>query len=133
MNALLIVAHGSRRKESNEEVRCLATQIKENSGSAFDRVESAFLEISNPRIGDAIADLVEAGSTKITVFPYFLAAGTHVMNDIPKQIAQEKKNHPQVSFKVLPHLGALRGISTLILNQIGHTETIPTPFPTVND
>ena len=118
MNALLIVAHGSRRKESNEEVRRLAIQIDENSGPAFNLVRSAFLEISSPSIDSAVADLVESGAKEIKIFPYFLAAGTHVTNDIPRRIKEEQERYPSVNFEVLPHLGALQGISTLILNQI---------------
>ncbi len=120
MRALLIVAHGSRRKESNEEVRRLASRILENAGPAFDLVTSAFLEISSPQIDSAVHDLIEDGATEIKVFPYFLAAGTHVVNDIPKLINAEKETHPGIHFEILPHLGALQGISTLILNQIYH-------------
>lgn len=118
MKALLIVAHGSRRKESNDEVRRLAKRVDENSGPAFDIVSSAFLEISSPQIDSAVADLVEAGATTIKVFPYFLAAGTHVVNDIPRLIKEAEENYAAVHFEILPHLGALQGISTLILNQI---------------
>ncbi len=118
MKALLIVAHGSRREESNEEVRRLAARIRENSGPAFDAVECAFLEISSPQMDSAIADLADAGATEIKIFPYFLAAGTHVVKDIPQLMREEKTRHPQVHFEMLPHLGALQGISTLILSQI---------------
>lgn len=120
MRALLIVAHGSRRKESNDEVRRLATRIQESAGPAFDTVTSAFLEISSPQIDSAVADLIDDGVEEIKVFPYFLAAGTHVVNDIPEKIAEEREAHPSVVFEILPHLGALQGISTLILNQIYH-------------
>ena len=120
MKALLIIAHGSRRKESNDEVSRLAARIGENAGPAFDLVTSAFLEISSPQIDSAVADLVDEGATEIKVFPYFLAAGTHVITDIPNLIAEEEKNYPEVHFEILPHLGALQGISTLILNQIYH-------------
>ncbi len=118
MKALLIVAHGSRRKESNEEVRRLANRIKENAGPAFDLVASAFLEISSPQIDSAVADLIDSGATEIKVFPYFLSAGTHVVNDIPRMITEEQEAHPSVHFELLPHMGALQGISTLILSQI---------------
>jgi sirohydrochlorin ferrochelatase len=118
MKALLIVAHGSRRKESNDEVRRLAARIDENSGPAFDLVTCAFLEISSPQIDSAIADLIDAGAKEIKVFPYFLAAGTHVVNDIPALIKEEEDTHSSVHFEILPHLGALQGISTLIINQI---------------
>ena len=118
MKALLIVAHGSRRKESNDEVRRLAARIRENSGPTFDQVASAFLEISSPQMDSAIADLVDEGATEILVFPYFLAAGTHVVNDIPQIVEEQKALHPNVTFEILPYLGALQGISTLILNPI---------------
>lgn len=118
MKALLIIAHGSRHKESNEEVRRLASRIDENSGPAFDLVTSAFLEISSPQVDSAVADLVDDGATEIQIFPYFLAAGTHVINDIPRLIGEEQENRPDIHFETLPHLGALQGISTLILNQI---------------
>ena len=118
MRALLIVAHGSRRKESNEEVRRLAARVKENAGPAFDIVESAFLEISSPQIDSAVADLIDDGATTIKVFPYFLSAGTHVVNDIPRIIKEEEEAHPGIHFEILPHMGALQGISTLILSQI---------------
>lgn len=118
MKALLIVAHGSRRKESNDEVRRLADRIRENAGPAFDAVTCAFLEISSPQLDSAMADLADEGATEVLVFPYFLAAGTHVANDIPRIVAEGKASHPNIHFEILPHLGALQGISTLILKQI---------------
>jgi sirohydrochlorin ferrochelatase len=118
MKALLIIAHGSRRKESNEEVRRLANRITENAGPAFNLVMSAFLEISSPQVDSAIADLADAGATEIKVFPYFLSAGTHVVNDVPRMIAEAREIYPDIHFEVLPHMGALQGISTLILSQI---------------
>ncbi len=118
MKALLIIAHGSRRKDSNDEVRRLADRIRENSGPAFGLVASAFLEISSPQMDSAIADLAEEGATSIVVFPYFLAAGTHVAHDIPRIVEEEKEAYPNIDFEILPHLGALQGISSLILKHI---------------
>jgi sirohydrochlorin ferrochelatase len=118
MKALLIIAHGSRRKDSNDEVCRLADRIRENSGPAFKSVTCAFLEISSPQVDSAIADLADEGVTEITVFPYFLAAGSHVFNDIPRIIEEQKERYPTIHFEILPHLGALQGISTLILNHI---------------
>jgi sirohydrochlorin ferrochelatase len=118
MKALLVVAHGSRRNESNEEVRRLANRIKENAGPAFDLVANAFLEISSPQVDSALADLIDAGATEIKVFPYFLSAGTHVVNDIPRLIQEAKGAHPSIHIEILPHMGALHGIGTMILNQL---------------
>lgn len=40
MKTLLVVAHGSRREASNEEVRALAARLSARSDSGFDRVAS---------------------------------------------------------------------------------------------
>jgi sirohydrochlorin ferrochelatase len=124
MNALLIIAHGSRRQDANDEVRRLSDRIRENSGPAFDFVTPSFLEISSPQVDSAIADLAEEGVTNIKIFPYFLSAGVHVTTDIPKLIQEENENFPAINFEILPHLGALQGISTLILNQIYNTVSV---------
>jgi len=118
MKALLIVAHGCRIKAANDEVRRLEKRIDENSGPAFDLVTTAFLELSSPQVDSAIADLAEEGATEIKVFPYFLVAGTHVVKNIPRIIEEAEETHPDIHFEILPHLGALQGISTLILSHI---------------
>ncbi len=118
MRALLIVAHGSRRKDSNDEVRRLAERINENSGPAFHLVACSFLEISSPQVDSAVSDLIDNGATDITILPYFLAAGTHVATGIPRAVEEEKNKYPNIHFEILPHLGALQGISTLVLNHI---------------
>ena len=118
MKALLIIAHGSRRSDANDEVRRLADHIHENAGPAFSHVVSAFLEISSPQVDSAIADLADAGVTEVMVFPYFLAVGVHVATDIPKIIAEQRRLYPNIDFKILPHLGALQGLSSLILNHV---------------
>jgi sirohydrochlorin ferrochelatase len=118
MKALLIIAQGSRSKDSNDEIRRLADRINENLGPAFGLATSAFLGISSPHIDSAVADLVDEGATEIRVLPYFLSAGNHVKKEIPDAIREEKEKYPDVHFGILPHFGALQGISTLILNHI---------------
>ena len=119
MEVLLIVAHGSHRKESNEEIIRLANRIRTKAGPAFDRVECAFLEPPfTPQAIPTIKELIESGATGIKVFPYFLAAGKHVVEDIPRIVNETREAHPEVHIETLPHMGALHGLGTLILSQI---------------
>jgi len=46
MKALLLIAHGSRRAESNDEIRALTQKMKTLAGGRFSEVESAFLELA---------------------------------------------------------------------------------------
>ena len=46
MNALLLVAHGSRREQSNEEVRELAKTLHARCGDRFPVIHAGFLELA---------------------------------------------------------------------------------------
>ncbi len=46
MQALILVAHGSRREVSNQEVCDLAERLAEEAGERFVLVVPAFLELS---------------------------------------------------------------------------------------
>lgn len=111
--ALLIISHGSRRSASNEEVVALVSRIRGQSEGLI--VAHAFLEIAEPTVSQTINRLVESGVTGIQVFPHFLAAGTHVSKDIPREVDLARTEHPDIQFNILPHLGALKELPSLIL------------------
>jgi len=113
MNALLIIAHGSRRASSNDEVRALTGNIRAGS-RRFDLVAHAFLEMAAPGIDAAVDALVAAGATDITALPYFLAAGNHLREDLPAAVARLEARHPTVRFTLAAHLGAAANMPRLI-------------------
>lgn len=121
---LLIVAHGSRRQASNDEVRALARQIAHARHPAIADVEVAFLELAEPSIAEGLARCVAKGAKEIVVFPYFLAAGTHVTYDIPEEIAAFRASQPQVKISLTPHLGAAPALSQAILDLAVSTEAL---------
>jgi len=113
---LLLIAHGSRRQASNDEVRQLAERVAAQRGPDIDAVEVAFLELAEPSIPEGLARCVANGATEIVVFPYFLAAGTHVVGDIPEAVAAFQAEHPHVRIRVTPHLGASDALAGAILS-----------------
>jgi len=114
MNALLLIAHGSRKASSNQEIADLAHKIKGQEHN-FDLVEHAFLELTDPKVPHAIDALVEHGAKHITLMPYFLAAGMHVTEDLPELLDEAKKQYGNVEFKLLTHLGAAEQMPQWIL------------------
>lgn len=114
MKALLLVAHGSRRKASNDEVLGLARALGEAMGDRFDIVEGAFLELAAPTIPDGIRCCVNQGADAVVVVPYFLAAGTHVADDIPALVREAAAAYPDISLTVTPHIGASPLMTDLI-------------------
>jgi sirohydrochlorin ferrochelatase len=121
---LLIVAHGSRRQASNDEVRTLARQLRASNHPYVDAVEVAFLELAEPSIADGLAACVGRGAREIIVFPYFLAAGTHVAVDIPQEIEAFSAKHPQVQITLTPHLGAAPTLPHAILGLVVANQTV---------
>jgi sirohydrochlorin ferrochelatase len=104
--ALVIVAHGSRREASNDEVRQLAENIAIKVGDRFMQVESAFLELAEPSIPDGIEKCIQAGADEVIVLPYFLSAGRHVSQDIPAEVEIKRKQYPHTTISIAGYLGA---------------------------
>lgn len=106
MNTLLLIAHGSRRQQSNDEVKVLAEKLAQQCSGQYEIIHAAFLELAEPSIPQGIKKCVDDGAATVTVLPYFLNSGRHVVEDIPGIVAEAKKHHPDVDIKVAQHLGA---------------------------
>ncbi len=115
MKAILLVAHGSRKKSSNEEVRQLSLKMNKLIGNNFDIVKFAFLELADPLIPEGINQLAEVGAKEIIVVPYFLSAGRHVTEDVPEEVQKGVKNHPDIKIVISDYLGANSEIADLLL------------------
>lgn len=121
MKALLLIAHGSRRKQSNDEVVLLAEKLKENCSDQFGIIHSGFLELADVLIPDGIKKCVDDGATSIVVLPYFLNSGRHVVEDIPGIVEQTRPLYPQLEIKIASHLGASDMMMDLLISQANAT------------
>ena len=106
MNALLVVAHGSRRQQSNDEVFQITDKLRVSCHDDYRIVHSGFLELATPSIPDSIEHCINDGATHITVLPYFLNSGRHVVEDVPEIVKTASQQHPDVDIVIAPHLGA---------------------------
>ena len=122
MKALLLVAHGSRRIESNDEVIFLSQKLKESCHQQYNIVNAAFLELSEVLIPDGINQCIEEGATSIIVLPYFLNSGRHVVKDIPEIINECRKVSPNIEITLAPHLGASSLMIDLLISSAEATK-----------
>jgi len=106
MKALLVIAHGSRRQQSNEEVKVIAEKLKSTCSDEYPIIHPAFLELAEPLIPDGIKNCVDDGATEIIILPYFLNSGRHVIEDIPDIVNSTITDYPNVNVKLAKHLGA---------------------------
>jgi len=103
-HGVLVVGHGSRRREANDDVREAARAIGERVGFAL--VEPAFLEIEHPNVREGFERLVQQGARDITVHPYFLSPGRHTRGDIPVEVSEAASRHPGIKYRITEPLSA---------------------------
>ncbi|MFC1889653.1 sirohydrochlorin chelatase [Thermodesulfobacteriota bacterium] len=85
------------------------------------RLRCAFLQFTTPGFQAVVDGLAAEGVTRIVVFPHFIAAGSHVIRDIPALIEKAAEGNPGIEFRLTPHLGTFKGMKGLILEEIGRT------------
>ncbi|VTR97645.1 sirohydrochlorin chelatase [Tuwongella immobilis] len=102
-NAILLIAHGSRRAEANADLNHLAEQIRQRGRYAI--VETAYLELAEPDIETGGVRCVERGASQVTLLPYFLSPGVHVREDLIEARETLSKRFPEVAFRVAEPLG----------------------------
>ena len=116
-STILLIAHGSRREASNDEIKQLAveleTRLKRN-------VMACFLEIATPSIEEAIAILAKT-ETSVTVLPYFLSTGRHVAEDIPRILGSCKELHPELMINMLAYMGKDFALLDILIEQCSPT------------
>ena len=123
MQALVLIAHGSRRQASNEEVEQLASRLRDVASDRYPIIATGFLELASPTIPEAIESCIAAGATKVVVVPYFLAAGRHVVEDIPAFVDPVAEQHPHVQIRIADHIG----LSDAMINVILDSASAPSP------
>ena len=115
MQVLLLVAHGSRRQESNLEIESLSKKIAKIESKEFDKVMPAFLEFASPSIPEAIKKCSEIGAAKVTILPYFLSAGVHITRDIPNEISEASQNTPDLDIQIANYFGSRDEIAEILM------------------
>ena len=114
MKVLVMIAHGSRREDANAEFISLVERVRIAAGSKYDFVEHCFLEIASPSLAEAVEHMIENGATHISVFPYFLNSGNHILRDMPEIVDGLTNQYPHCTMTLLPYFGTLEGIAELI-------------------
>ncbi|CAA0820180.1 sirohydrochlorin ferrochelatase B [Striga hermonthica] len=102
-DGIIIVDHGSRRKESNLMLNDFVVMFKEKT--KYPIVEPAHMELAEPSIQDAFNSCVRKGAKRVIVSPFFLFPGRHWHQDIPSLTAEAAKEHPGVSYVITAPLG----------------------------
>jgi sirohydrochlorin ferrochelatase len=118
MKGILIVDHGSQKREANDMLRLMADLIQTMAGPDV-VVRYAHMELAEPDIAAGFSSCVQAGATDVTVFPYMLSPGRHSTADIPRMVANVARAFANVSFSVTPAFGLHEKLAEVVLERAG--------------
>lgn len=97
-HGIVLFGHGSRdpawRRPMDEVAKAITTRDPQVS------VICAFLELTEPGLPAAVAQLAAQGVQSVHVLPLFLGVGAHARNDLPKLVAQARSCRPDVRIDV---------------------------------
>ncbi len=116
MNGVLVVAHGSRQRETEITLETVLEMAKRKLPDAV--IEHAYMEFSDKTIDMAVNNLVKRGISNIKVVPYFLFEGIHLKEDIPNMVKECMQNHPNITVVMGETLGTDERLSEILIDRI---------------
>ncbi|BBH20487.1 hypothetical protein Back11_18320 [Paenibacillus baekrokdamisoli] len=126
MEAILLIGHGSRVSEGNEELLRFAESVKEQAQGKW--VETCFLEFASPNIPQGIARCIEAGATRVVLVPIILFGAGHSKIHIPAEIDHAKLKYPSVEFAYGRPIGIHQKVLDILstrLSEAGYKNDLP--------
>ena len=101
--AIILFGHGSRDPLWRRPIEAVAARLTAQQPALL--VHCAYLELDQPDLPAAVAQLVAQGATEITVVPMFLGAGKHAREDLPELAQALGRAYPDVRLKLQQPVG----------------------------
>ncbi len=115
---VVVVDHGSTRKESNDMLLEVAAMFQRVTG--YPIVEPAHMELAEPSIATAFDRCVQRGAKQVVIHPYFLLPGKHWHKDIPALTEEAAGKHPGIRYLVTAPLGLHDLMARVMQSRIEH-------------
>ncbi len=116
MKAILILAHGSREKTTQETLERVTEMTKAQLPEVV--IETAYMEFCEVNLENGLDTLIEKGADEIVVIPYFLFEGIHIREDVPGEIHEYQTKHPEVKISLGSTLGSDPRLAGILADRI---------------
>jgi sirohydrochlorin cobaltochelatase len=100
---IVLLAHGSRDPLWRKPIEAVAERIRALDASAL--VACGYLELTEPDLAGAAAQLIRQGARNIRVLPLFLGMGKHAREDLPRLLDLLRAEHPGVAVELAATAG----------------------------
>ena len=114
--ALLLIAHGSRHQDANDDLHALAEELRGEGAYAF--VAASFLELAEPTIEAAGGACAGQGAKRVILLPYFLSAGVHVRRDLQAHRDRLAAAFPGIDFLLAQPLGRHPLLREIVMQRV---------------
>lgn len=116
MNGVLVLAHGSRVKKTQDTINTVVDLVRDRIGDM--PLEIAYMEFCDVNIAKGLTNLYNKGVTNIKAVPYFLFEGIHIKEDIPNEINEWLSNHKDVTVTMGETLGTDARLADILVDRI---------------
>ena len=124
----LLVGHGSRNRDGNQEILRFAAQWRERHPGW--RIETCFIEHAEVLLNAGL-DRAAANARRVVTIPFILNAAGHVKMELPAAIEAARARHPAVRFDCVRHLGMGRDLLGVLQGQLDKLmQQLDMPDPT---
>ena len=103
MQATILFAHGSRDPAWRLPMESVARCMVKIDPHAL--VRCAYLELTEPNLASAVAELNTLDVTDITIVPMCLGVGKHAREDMPVLVKELQARYPAIAFQLKPSVG----------------------------
>lgn len=101
--AIILFGHGSRDPLWRRPIETVAERLTAQQPAVLARC--AYLELDQPDLPTAAAQLAAQGATEVTVVPMFLGTGKHARADLPRLVQTLRSAYPAVRFSLQQPVG----------------------------
>ncbi|MBI1823942.1 MAG: sirohydrochlorin chelatase [Nitrospirae bacterium] len=122
----LLIGHGSRDQEGNEEFLKLVEKLRKKNRSR--RIDGAFLELAEPNMREVLDGYGDSGRKTVWILPLLLFGAGHSKTEIPKVIHKARIRHPHVEYRYGTPIGIHSSLLRMVGEQIHLTEKGARPF-----
>lgn len=114
--AIILLGHGSRVPGAGEGMELVADRLRASGRYGF--ITTCYMSRLGPHFPEAFEECVGQGAAKVSVIPYFLHTGLHLVLDIPEMMQEEAAKHPDVKLVLGQNLGYDDCLADLVARRI---------------
>ena len=113
---VILLAHGSSDIQWLQPFNALEQQVRQQEPA----LRLAYMELAEPSLEQVIEEACHQGFREFAVLPLFFAAGRHLRQDVPRQIAAIAQER-QVEIQLLAPVGEHPALADALLRIVRET------------